>query len=505
MRKFPSLCVCAVLCLASGLSRALETGEPEAQGVSSRALLDWVDAVERDVDALHSFVLVRHGKVVAEGWWSPYEKERPHMLYSLSKSFTSTAVGMAVDEGRLSLDDKVVSFFPDKVPAQPGENLARMRVRDLLCMGSGHHNDTLPPMKDGDETDWIKVFLEQPVEHAPGTYFCYNTGATYLLSAILQKTTGKTVLDYLTPRLFEPLGIQSATWETSPQGIQTGGYGLKVKTRDIAALGQLYLRRGDWNGKRLLSEHWVGLATSRQIANGDKPDSDWSQGYGFQFWRCRHNAYRGDGAFGQYCVVMPDQDAVLAITGGLGDMQQVLNLVWTHLTPGMRPEPLEADPATRARLSDKLASLALRPAKGERSSPAAAGWLGKAYAFEDNEKGLQTLSLNQDDKGLFLKLRNVHGEQRIDCGFGRWAKGEMTFERALTLPVGGTNGRQAIAASGAWAAPDRYTAQVYFCETPFRLTLSLRFKDERLYLDLDYNVAFGPTHWQLTGRPKPLD
>ena len=501
MKKFPGLFISAFLFLVSSAAWAFETRAPEAQGVSSRGVLDWVNAVERDVDALHSFVLVRHGKVVAEGWWAPYEKERPHMLYSLSKSFTSTAVGLAVDEGRLSLDDKVVSFFPGKAPAQPSENLARMRVRDLLCMGSGNHNDTLTPMKEGAETDWIKVFFAQPVEHEPGTFFKYNTGATYMLSAIVQKTTGQKVLDYLTPRLFEPLEIQNATWESSPQGIQAGGYGLKVKTRDIAALGQLYLQKGTWSGKRLLSEKWVGLATSKQISNGDNPNNDWNQGYGFQFWRCRHNAFRGDGAFGQYCVVMPDQDAVLAITSGLGNMQQVLDLVWTHLLPAMRPEPLAADPATQTQLSEKLTSLTLRPVEGERRTPAASGVLGKTFTFEDNEKGLQTLSVNQDDKGVFLALRNAHGEQRIDCGFGQWSKGEVTFEKALTLPVGTTNGKQAIAATGAWTAPDRYVACVYFCETPYRLTMTLAFKEDRLSLDLDYNVMFGPQKkWQLTGR-----
>ena len=506
MKKMMALGVCLAACLTAGVSGALEISVPEAEGVSSRAILDWVDAAERDVDALHGFVLVRHGKIIAEGWWSPYEKDRPHMLYSLSKSFTSTAIGMAVDEGRLGLDDKVVSFFPASAPAQPSENLARMRVRDLLCMGSGNHNDTLTPMKEGAEADWIKVFFAQPVEHEPGTFFKYNTGATYMLSAILQKTTGQKVLDYLTPRLFEPLGIQNATWEVSPQGIQTGGYGLKVRTRDIAALGQLYLQKGTWNGKRLLSEKWVGLATSKQISNGDKPDSDWSQGYGFQFWRCQHNAFRGDGAFGQYCIVMPDQDAVLAINSGLGDMQQVLNLVWTRLLPSMRPEPLAADPAARTQLSNKLSSLTLRPVKGERNSPVAATVLGKTYTFDDNEKGLQSLSLNQDDNGLYLKLRNIHGEQRISCGSDLWLKGDITFEKELTRPVGGTNGRQPIAATGAWSAPDRYVACVYFCETPYRLTLTLAFKEDRLALDLDYNVMFGPQKkWQLTGRLAPAE
>jgi CubicO group peptidase (beta-lactamase class C family) len=502
MKKSVAFCLAALGALAATVAWGWETGLPEAEGVSSAAVLNWVDAVERDVDALHSFVLVRHGKIVAEGWWAPYEKERPHMLYSLSKSFTSTAVGIAVDEGRLSLDDQVVTFFPDKVPAAPGENLARMRVRDLLCMGSGNHKDTLAPMKEGTETDWIKVFFQQPVEHEPGTHFCYNTGATYMLSAILQKTTGQDLLDYLTPRLFAPLDIPNATWETSPQGIRTGGYGLKVRTRDIASLGQLYLQKGMWKGKRLLSEQWVGQATSKQIGNGDNPNSDWNQGYGFQFWRCRHTAFRGDGAFGQYCIVMPDQDAVLAITSGLGNMQQVLDGVWTQLLPGIKPEPLSPATDAQARLSEKLAALTLRPVPGERA-PASAGLLGATYTFEDNEKGLQALSLNRDGAGVYLKLRNSHGEQRIDCGYGQWSKGELTFEKALTLPVGAANGRQAIAASGAWAADGLYVAQIYFCETPYRLTLSLRFKDGRLYLDLEYNVAFGPKKWSLTGRPAP--
>jgi len=501
MLRFTKLFLGLFLCQLSFVSHAFETDKPEAQGVASGAILGWIDAVERDVDALHSFVLVRHGKIVAEGWWSPYEKDRPHMLYSLSKSFTSTAVGLAVDEGKLSLDDKVVSFFPDQLPAQPSENLKRMRVRDLLCMGTGNHSDTLPPIKDGTNPNWTQVFLAQPVEHEPGTHFCYNTGATYMLSAIVQKTTGQDVLTFLTPRLFEPLGISGATWETSPQGIRTGGYGLKVRTRDIASLGQLYLQKGAWNGKPLLSEKWVEQATSKQIANGSDPNNDWNQGYGFQFWRCRHNAFRGDGAFGQYCLVMPDQDAVLAVTSGLGDMQQVLNLVWTHLLPAMQAQPLPADPAMQARLAEKLAALALRPVQGERTSPAAAGVLGKTFAFGENEKGLRSLSLNRDDRGFFLKLNNAHGDQRIDCGFGRWAKGELTFEKAPAAPLCETHGRQVVATSGAWEAPDLFVAHVYFCETPYRLTLSMRFKDDQLALDLEYNVSFGPKSWKLAGKP----
>lgn len=482
-------------------ARTFEPATPESAGVASGAILDWLDAVERDVDALHGFVLLRHGKAVAEGYWAPYEAGRPHMLYSLSKSFASTAIGIAADEGKLSLDAPVLSFFPDKAPAAPSANLAAMRVRDLLCMGTGNHNDTFAPMKKEPDGDWVRVFFAQPVEHAPGTFFRYNTGASYMLSAVLHKATGQHLLDYLTPRLFAPLGIEGATWERCPQGLHTGGYGLKVTTRDIAALGQLYLQHGAWQGRSLLSTQWVAQATSRQIDNGSNPESDWNQGYGFQFWRCRHNAYRGDGAFGQYCIVMPDQNAVLAINSGLGNMQQVLDLVWTRLLPAMRPEPLPADPATQARLAARLAALALPPVQGAPDAPLAARVLGKTYRLDDNDKGLLSLSLSRDGFGTFLTLTNAHGEQRLPCGHGRWQRSLLTFEKELRRPIDETNGRQPVASSGAWTAPDTFTVQTYFCETPFRLTLTLHFgASGDLTADAEYNVSFGPKKWRFTGR-----
>lgn len=498
-RSFAALFL--TLAFAAAAARAFEACAPEAQGVPSRAVQDWISTVERDIDALHGFVLVRHGKIIAEGWWSPYERERPHMLYSLSKSFTSTAVGIAADEGRLSLDDKVVSFFPDKLPEAPSENLRRMRVRDLLCMGTGHQDDTFPALKAAPDGDWARLFLARPVQHEPGTFFRYNTGATYMLAAILRQATGEDLLDYLTPRLFAPLDIRNPTWETGPQGVRTGGYGLKVTTRDIAALGQLYLQKGLWNGRQLLSSNWVAQATAKQIANGDNPSSDWAQGYGFQFWRCRHNAFRGDGAFGQYCLVLPDQDAVLAINSGLGNMQQVLDTVWSGLLPAMRPEALPADPAAHAALTAKLAALTLPPVAGDAAP--AAGALGQTFTFGDNPKALRALALRPEGEGFALELQNAHGAQRVVCGRGRWVPGELTFEPALKRSIDTTNGRQPVAASGAWTAPDRYVAQIVFRESPFRLTLTLHFQGDRLELGLEQNVSFDPRTWSLTGRAAP--
>lgn len=265
---------------------SLPRSAPEAQGVSSVGLLAFVEAADQQIDGMHSLMLLRHGHVVAEGWWAPYDARSQHELYSLSKSFTSTAVGMAVAEGKLSVDDEVVKFFPEDAPAEPGPNLKAMRVRDLLSMAAGHQDET----SSAPEKISVKAFLAHPVPHKPGTHFKYNTPATFTLSAIVQKQTGLTVLDYLRPRLFEPLGIEQPVWNTNWQGISLGGYGMRVRTEDIARFGQLYLKKGNWRGKQLIPASWVEAATARQVSNGSNPKSDWDQGYGFQFWRSRHGA-----------------------------------------------------------------------------------------------------------------------------------------------------------------------------------------------------------------------
>jgi CubicO group peptidase (beta-lactamase class C family) len=332
---------------------ALPRSTPEAQGVFSARIREFIETADREVNSMHSFMLVRHGKVVAEAWWQPESVEKQHVLWSLSKSFTSTAVGLAVAEGKLSIDDPVLKFFPDDAPPEPSANLKAMRVRDLLTMATGHQDEA----KLNDETPWVQSFLAHPVPHKPGTHFRYNTPGTYMLSAIVQKVTGQTVLEYLTPRLFEPLGIRNPKWDNSPQGISIGGYGLFIRTEDIAKFGQLYLQKGQWQGKQLLPAAWVEQATSKQVSNGSDPNRDWDQGYGFQFWRCRHGAYRGDGKDGQFCIVLPEQDAVVAITANTRDMQGELNVVWDKLLPAFSDAPQKEDPDEQAKLTATIATL----------------------------------------------------------------------------------------------------------------------------------------------------
>ena len=485
-----ALIATAATCHAAGAKPfSFPRSTPEAQGVSSAAVLALVEALDQ-IDAMNSFMLVRHGQVIAEGWWTPCSAQDNHELYSLSKSFTSTAVGLAVAEGKLSIDDEVLKFFPEDAPSQPTNNLKAMRVRDLLTMSAGHQDET-PTAADKISA---KTFLAHPVPHKPGTHFKYNTPATFMLSAIVQKQTGQTVLDYLRPRLFEPLGITQPVWNTNWQGISLGGYGLSVRTEDIARFGQLYLQKGNWQGRQLITKDWVELATSRQVSNGSNPKSDWDQGYGFQFWRSRHGAYRGDGAFGQYCLVLPEQDAVVAITSGVKDMQGMLNLIWDKLLPAFEPKRLKADAVSQMKLKEKLASLTVRPAEGSDSSPLAAKVLGRKFTFPANEQKLEaiTLTANKGSQGVTVTIQSNGITHQFSSGHQVWQKGRGSFGAYIDQPA---------AATSAWAKDDTLVVKQCFFETPYYVTHKLRFDGDQLIYDAETNVGFrGTKQPQLVGR-----
>jgi CubicO group peptidase (beta-lactamase class C family) len=433
-------------------------------------------------------MLLRHGNVAAEGWWKPYDPQYPHALYSLSKSFTSTAIGLAVAEGRLTVDDPVLKFFPEDAPSNPGENLKAMRVRHLLSMNTGHKEDTTRHVFRGEDDNWARVFLSLPIEYVPGAWFVYNTAATYMLSAIITKLTGETLLDYLRPRLFGPLGIQNPVWETDPRGISLGGTGLHIKTEDIARFGQMYLQKGIWQGKRLVPENWIAEATKATSDNSNtQTNPDWMVGYGYQFWRCQHNGYRADGAFGQFCIIMPEQDAVLTMISGVQDMQAVLNKVWKHLLPAMQPEALPANPQGYNELCDKLAVLSLPLANGQASSPRMKQWSEKTYKLEKNYFNLQSVAIQFGDRGNTLILGDKQGEHRIQIGESTWLKG-MTNIRG--------RGDEAIVASGAWTAEDVYEVRVCCTEDAYCPVFLLHYGAGELQLKVAPNATWD---WEPAG------
>ena len=311
----------------------------------AKAMEGFFQAAADDSMDIHSVMIVKDGNVIYSHWQSEGVDSVPHVLHSVSKTFTATAVGLAIADGKLALTDKVIEFFPDKLPADVSENLKAMTIRDLLTMSCGH--DVEPSWRDANEQDWVTAFLAHPVVHEPGTFYLYNSLGTYMLSAIVQQVTGEKVVDYLTPRLFEPLHIDKPKWEESPQGINTGGWGLYLKTEDLAKMGQLLLQKGEWNGQQLIPAEWVAEMSKKQVesinpgtrmeeaeAKGmTKETSDWMQGYGYQMWRCRPGCFRADGARGQYIIVVPDKNAVIAITSNVEDLQGELNLVWNRIFP----------------------------------------------------------------------------------------------------------------------------------------------------------------------------
>jgi CubicO group peptidase (beta-lactamase class C family) len=479
---------------AGGLPRST----PEAEGVSSTGILAFLDAFGRSTHELHSFVLVRHGRVIAEGWWSPYGPEFNHTLYSLSKSFTSTAIGFAVTEGRLRVEDRVVSFFPEELPERPSDHLSALRIRDLLTMSVGNAKEPTRAMVE--QSDWVKAFLAWPIENPPGTQFLYNSAATYMLSAIVQRVTGQRVLDYLQPRLFAPLDIHGPAWETCPRGINVGGWGLSIQTEGLAKVGQLYLRKGKWRGRQVLSTRWVEEATTFKIqqpapAQPGRPNNqnDWLQGYCYQFWRCRHNAFRGDGAFGQYMIVMPEQDAVVVMTGESRDLQGELDLVWNHLLPAMKPGPLPRDRQAETRLVQRLGSLALPPLQGPMSSPLAERVSGKEFTLDRNELGFQGGSLVFNGSGAVFMLRDRREPYPIPCGSSQWQRSETalpgTPPRLISggQPPKGTKAK--VAASGRWADPNTWEMLLRYYETPHHDLVTCRFDGNTVRISFLSSIA----------------
>ena len=475
-------------------TKSLPRSTPEQEGISSESIVNLIDAFEKKIEFVHSYMIVKNGKVISEGWWDPYGPNIPHELWSLSKSFTSTAIGFAVEEGLIQIHDFVKDYFPEKSPENPTWQLKQLRIIDLLTMSTGH---TSEPALGQESDDWVKHFLESELELRPGTYFMYNTPATYMLSAIIQRVTGEKLVDYLYPRLFEPLGIDRPEWETDPRGINTGGWGLHLTTEDIAKFGVFYIQEGKWNGNQLLSSDWIKMATSKQVSNGSDPDSDWSQGYGFQFWRSRFNTYRGDGAMGQFCLVIPEHNTIVAITSGTDNMGGIMQIVWDELLPKMNSSEMIFNPEGIEILRKKSASLELKPIDGKMSKGLAKKFFNKKIKIAKNKEGVEFIFFNSKKNEVEIKVNSKI--ETIPFGFGEYIKSELKGH----LPFTSSNHKivpssslrylknKKIAASGAWISENEFQMRIYQYETPARLDYIFNFKNGKLKWDCKKSNALG--------------
>lgn len=434
------------------------------ENIDPRGIREFIDAISETGYALHDVLILRNGKTVFSAAFDPYQKEDTSHLYSISKSWTATAAGFAIQEKLFSLNDKVISFFPDDCPDKISDNLAAMEIKDLLCMASGH--DPAPALLRADNKSLENYFFSSPVVHKPGTTFVYNSMATYMISSIIQKLTGKDLIEYLTPRLFEPLGIYDVTWEYAPNGVCFGGWGIHVCAEDLAKLGLLYLNKGVYNGKRLLSEEWVEMATSKQVSN-DEPDTaesdnspDWHQGYGFQMWRCQHNSYRFDGAYGQYMVAIPEKNAIVVVLSNCVLMQPVLDALWTYLYPAFdRPQSEE--------LVEREYICTLPTLNGKEYT--------NEFLFEKNHLDIKSVSVNTRENGGKLCFAYNNGtSQEVTYSRDSWDKQLLTLCPFYTDTLE-TPSRQkncAVGAAGGWDK-DILILTVHYRDTPHRLLWTL--------------------------------
>ena len=428
----------------------MDVSSPSEQGVDPQGVMAFLDAVEADPRIEpHGLIVQRHGRRIVAGSWWPHEPDDCRLVYSLSKTFTGTALGLQVGEGRLALDDLVSDHLPAALDgADPATR--RMRIRHIASMATGHDRETFPEALTIDPADPVRGFFTIPPDAEPGTLFAYNQPPVIALATILQDLAGETLTAYLRPRVLDAVGITDLRWAQLRPGLDIGFSGVHTTLDAVARLGQLYLDDGVWEGQRLLPEGWVGQASAVQIANPQREEPDWQQGYGFQLWMSRHG-YRGDGAFGQYMVVLPEQDAVVAMFSCVEDMQIVLDAMWEHLLPAMgaaASPPSSAD----TELAERLSSLAL-PTVAERRGgdrPAA-----PAMTFDPGPRPTHPSVSRIESTGDRLVIHD----------------GDASIEVPLT--VGWTVVDDWLAASATQLTDGRLAVDLAFLETPHRLEIEL--------------------------------
>ena len=495
---------CVVLSVCFSISAHAQVGDlprssPEAQGVSSARIAAFLDSVMAIPDAeVHHLVLLRHGSVIAELHPRPFLPTDGHTLFSCSKTFVAAAVGIAVGEGRLKVSDKVISFFPDELPDCVSPRLANLSVRDLLTMTSGFvPTDSVRQHS----LYWVRDYLARPFAAQPGERFAYDSMDTYLLSAIIGKVAGMPLLDYLRPRLFAPLGIDSLNWESSPEGESCGGWGLYLQAESMAKFGQCLLQKGLYNGRQIIPSDWVEHMMSVHVP---------TIGYGYQMWTCAHpRTMRADGLHGQFIIVMPDEDMVCAITQCItaaapGNCEQayLFNLVCPYVSSSPLPE--SADYKT---LKDKLSRHSIAMPSGEaKVCKLKIGEHVDILLPSDNLMGWKSLSIRQNVKSLTMTVTDTLGRiVPIECAFSEWAMSQVptTFPshpRGTTLwAFSGFTEPFRAAASYAWLNADELEVHVLFTDWISGFDLRVRFSADgevRLLVKRNHDK----TPFEVTGR-----
>ncbi|ASA26365.1 hypothetical protein B9T62_17625 [Paenibacillus donghaensis] len=438
---------------------------------------------------------MRNNQRVVEFYREPFEKDGIQALYSLSKTFTAIATGIAIDEGVLELSDPVVSLFPEQLPEVVSEHLSKMTVHHLLSMNTGHHMNTYPDIVS--QQDWVRAFLSLEVAHEPGTYYLYNTHATYMLSAIIEKVTGQNLVDYLMPRLFEPLDIERPVWEKCPLGITAGGMGLNISTSSVAKFGQMLLQQGMYNGKRIVSATFIQQAISKQSDNSrDEGRIDFAQGYGYQIFRCREGCYMGNGAFGQLCLVAPRQNLVIAATASFASMkrlQVLLDHFYETIFYSVSKECSDFDLTDYHELESKLSTLSSPFVEMKSTARPFYDRFEKSYHMEPNNIEIERVQLTIDPE-ILLEIQQAGTLRSITAQVERVTRYNTFFKKDLELHL------QPVFTNASWMGPQTLKIMLKYIETPYEEVYIINLEEESIRLEYSINVSFTADHYLVEGR-----
>ena len=476
--------------LSAPLPRA---ASPEEAGVSSAELLRFVEDLKQSGIENHSYMVLRGGRVAAQAFHAPFAPDIPHPMYSVSKTVTATAVGFAIEEGLFTLQTRLVELFPEYMPASPEDPLWELTIFHLVAMQSGKEANFLDPKEKG---DWVARFFASEWDSRPGQWKYVNENI-YMLCAAIHRVTGASVTRFLLPRLYQPLGIATPFWETDENGVEAGGWGLWLKTEDLAKIMLCYAQGGVYAGKQVIPAAWVQMATQKQTDNSSSQGTDTSAGYGFGLWRCKgeEHAYRADGLFSQFGIVFEDYDAVLVMTNAALDEQAVLDCVWRHFPAAFQvqaaerpvaqaqeelehPFPLDVVPVgIRSRLEDRVEQSIIR-VKRRRSL--------NLIHFPPSILPIAATYLKRDKAGNFDQIRFAFS---VDKCTMTWTEGDETntvtcgmdgHQRYGRIVLGGIT--YTVCASAAWL--DEKTLEVWIrpLETVAKRTLVFRFDAFRVHI-----------------------
>jgi CubicO group peptidase (beta-lactamase class C family) len=464
----------------------LERAEPCEAGVNAAAVQAFLDDAAAAGLEIHGLMLHRAGRVVAEGWWWPYRADRPRIMHSATKSVMASAIGMALDEGRFRFQDKVVSFFPEHLPAVVDDKLAAMTIEDLLTMRAGHAAETSGAIWRGIQTSWTAEFFKIPVVYRPGTTYMYTSAASYMLSAILTRVTGETLHDYLKTRFFAPLGITGEQWDLGPDNINPGGNGLTMKTVDLLKLGVVHAQKGLWHGRRILSEAWINQATR---AHGE-------DNYGYHWATAADGAYLAIGIFMQFVMVFPQHQATLAVIGAQQEGSKTfLPLVQRHF-PRAFEQLLPSDEAARAdaKLRARLAAVGRKPAIVSHRSTRPAQISGRTYRLEPNTVGVTAVRFDFGEERCVFQLTQAGTDYRVVCGLDDWIETQADVP-GPELHHGYSLRSTPVVAGARWLDEDTLEMTWIFAQTAFRDTVVSRFDRDRLTIERSVNVNSSALSW----------